>query len=557
VPTSAIVAPALLEALPDVVVVADAEGCVVYANPAMRTLLGHEPTALRGRPLTDIVPERFRAAHAAGFARFVATGVGELVGATTQVPALHASGSEVLIDLTLARLGSLEDDAVTGAAMVGGVVVAVLRDASTAVRLERQLAVGRYLNAILRVTTALTEAVDGDVAFQRLLPTLCAELDWDAATLWQPERGGGRLAHAATWAAPGKTLAVLDADTRARTFVRGEGLPGLVWQRREPVVIEDLWTDPRFLRPASARADGLRTGVAFPVLSGDTLLGVCELFSREPRPVPPELLDVLAGAGRQIGQFLARLSAESDLRQLADTLQRSLLPAHLPVIPGVELAARYRAGADGVFVGGDTYDVLPLDGGRWMLLIADVCGTGAEAAALTALTRHTARAAATGPAVGPAAILAAVNTGLLREQATGPLRFVTACSMVLRPYPTGVHARLAVAGHPLPVLRASDRGAVEVGVPGPPLGIAADVEYSETDLDLGPGSTLVLYTDGVTEARDDSGVQFDEDGLLRVLAGTAGLTAEETVDAVTDAVEAHLHGSRHGVDDLAVLALRC
>jgi phosphoserine phosphatase RsbU/P len=557
VPTSAIVAPALLEALPDVVVVADADGRIVYANPAMRTLLGHDPAALRGRRLTDLIPARFHAAHAAGFARFLATGVGELIGATTQVPALHASGSEVLTDLTLARLGGPDDDAVTGAAMAGGVVVGVLRDAGTAVRLERQLAVGRYLSAILRVTTALTEAPDADVAFRRLLPTLCAELDWHAATLWQPERCGGRLAYTATWTAPGETLTALAADTRSRTFVRGEGLPGLVWQRRKAVVIEDLWTDPRFLRPASARADDLRTGVAFPVLSGDTLLGVCELFSRERRPVPPELLDVLAGAGRQIGQFLARLRAESELRELADTLQRGLLPAHLPVIPGVELAARYRAGADGVFVGGDTYDVLPLDGGRWMVLIADVCGTGAEAAALTALTRHTARAAATGSPAGPAAILGAVNTALLQEQHTGPLRFVTACCAVLEPHPTGVHARLSVAGHPLPVLRTSDGGAVEVGAAGRPLGITTDVEYAEAALELGPGSTLVLYTDGVTEARDDSGVQFDEDGLLRVLTGTDGLTAAETVTAVTAAVEAHLRGSRHGVDDLAVLAVRC
>jgi phosphoserine phosphatase RsbU/P len=407
------------------------------------------------------------------------------------------------------------------------------------------------------VTAALTEARDADVAFRQLLPTLCAELDWDAATLWQPDGCGGPLVHSGTWTPPGAVVPSLHAEVRRRSFPRGEGLPGLAWQRAAPVVIEDLWADPRFLRSDAARADDLRTAVAFPVLGGDDLLAVCELFSRDARPVPAELLDVLASAGRQIGQFLARLRAESDLRELADTLQRSLLPAHLPVIPGVELAARYRAGADGVFVGGDTYDVLPLDGGRWMVLIADVCGTGAEAAALTALTRHTARAAATGSRTGPAAILGAVNTALLQEQHTGPLRFVTACCAVLEPHPTGVHAHLSVAGHPLPVLRTSDGGAVEVGVGGRPLGIATDVEYAEAALELGPGSTLVLYTDGVTEARDDSGAQFDEDGLLRVLTGTDGLTAAETVTAVTAAVEAHLRGSRHGVDDLAVLAVRC
>jgi serine phosphatase RsbU (regulator of sigma subunit) len=284
---------------------------------------------------------------------------------------------------------------------------------------------------------------------------------------------------------------------------------------------------------------------------------VCELFSRDFRPVPPELLDVLAGAGRQIGQFLARLRAESELRELADTLQRSLLPAHLPDIPGVELAARYRAGAEGVFVGGDTYDVLPLDGGRWMVLIADVCGTGAEAAAITALTRHTARAAANRPTAGPSTILGAVNTALLQEQTTGPLRFVTAGCVVIQPHATGVSARLAVAGHPLPVLRTPDGCTRELGTGGRALGIAAGSWYPETCAELTPGSTLVLYTDGVTEARDDSGRQFDDDGLRRTLAANPCSTAVETVTAVTAAVEEHLRGSRYGVDDLAVLALRC
>jgi len=551
VPTSGIAAPALLEGLPDVVVVADDRGRIVYTNPAIRTLLGHEPRQLRGEPLTLLVPERFRAAHVRGFGRFLLTGTGALVGATTQVPALHADGSEVAIELTLSRL-----DAAADGAVAGGVVVAVLRDATTLIRLERQLEVSRYLDATLRVTAALTEAPDADVAFERLLPTLCAELDWDAATLWQPDTCGTRLRNAGTWRPPGSTAALLEADATARTFVRGEGLPGQVWRSREPVVVEDLWSDPRFLRPEAAQGDGLRTAVAFPVLRGDTLLGVCELFSREQRPVPPELLDVLASAGRQIGQFLARLRAESELRELADTLQRNLLPSHLPDIPGVQLAARYRAGADGVFVGGDTYDVLPLPGNRWMVLIADVCGTGADAAAITSLTRHTARASALTGA-GPGAVLAAVNTALMHEQTAGPLRFVTACCLVIEPHAAGVHAQISVAGHPLPLLRSIDAVVTEIGAPGQPLGIEAGPGYAELDVELAAGSTLVLYTDGVTEARDDTGTQFDDEGLLRVLGGDECLTATGAVAAVHAAVAAHLNGSRYGADDLAVLALRC
>jgi PAS domain S-box-containing protein len=546
----ALPARALLEALPDTVVVADADGRIAYVNPAMTALLGHTPADLLGRSLAVLMPERFRSAHGAGFARFRATGQGELLGATTQVPALHANGQEIAVGLTLARL-----DPAPGSDTDAAVVVAVLRDSSTTILLERQLQVSRYLTATLRVTAALTEAPDADVAFERLLPTLCTQLDWDAATIWQAEGNGGRLLHAGTWTTPGASVSTLAADAAVRSFARGEGLPGLAWQDRAPVVVEDLWTDPRFLRPDAARADVLRTGVAFPVMRGDTLLAVCELYSHEQRAVPKELLDVLAHAGRQIGQFLARLRAESEVRGLADTLQRSLLPSHLPAIPGIELAARYRPGGGSGLVGGDTYDVMPLSDGRWMVLIADVCGTGAEAASVTALTRHTARAAASASAAGPGEVLCAVNTALLQQQDAGPLRFVTACCLVLEPGEQGLRARVGVAGHPLPLLCSADGTVTEVGAPGRPLGVDADVRFEEAPVVLRPGTTLVLYTDGVTEARNDAGTQFGEDGLHRVLTQLAAGNAESAVATVARAVEDQLLGSRHEADDLAVLAL--
>ncbi|KGH45457.1 histidine kinase [Modestobacter caceresii] len=543
-------APALLEALPDTVVVADRDGRIAYVNPAVHTLLGHRPEELIGESLTVLMPERLRRGHGTGFARYAATGRGELVGATTQLPALHVAGHEVPVDLTISRL------AAEGAAVDGALVVAVLRDASTTILLERQFQVSRYLAAIQRVTAALTEAPDADAAFQQLLPTLCNELDWDAATIWRPHEVTGRLTCADIWAAPGGEVPNLRARARGLSLGRGEGLPGVTWQERRPVVFEDLWSEPRFLRRDGAHADGVRTGVAFPVLYGDTLLGVCELFSRQARPVPDDLLDVLATAGRQIGQFLSRLRAESQIRSLAETLQRSLLPPSLPAIPGVGIAARYRAGGRGLLVGGDTYDVLPLPGGSWMVLMADVCGKGAEAAATAALARHTARAAATADS-GPADVLRAVNAALIREAGPGPLRFVTACCLVLRPHSSGASARLTVAGHPRPVLRSSTGECTEVGEVGRPLGMAVDSDFGEVAVELSAGSTLVLYTDGVTEARDDSGVQFEESGLVRLLESGPPRSAEETVEAVQAAVDRHRQDSRHERDDLAVLALRC
>jgi sigma-B regulation protein RsbU (phosphoserine phosphatase) len=540
----------LLDGLPDAVLVAGDDGRIRYANAAVTTLLGHAPEALRGRPLSTLMPERFRSAHEAGFARFLATGQGELLGATTRVAALAAGGVEVAVDLTLSRLAPGDADDVGS----GGVVVGVLRDASPAVLLERQLQVSRYLAATLRVTEALAEAPDAEAAFAGLLPSLCEQLDWDAATLWQAD-DTGHLTCAGTWHAASRTDSALGAVSRSLTLAPGEGFPGRVWQRRAASVAEDLWRDPRFLRGDATQADGVRSGLAFPVLRGDTVLAVCELFSHEIRPVPAELLEVLAAAGRQIGEFLDRLRAEAQVRALADTLQRSLLPARLPAVPGVQLGSRYQAGGEGVLAGGDTYDVLPLPEGRWLVLVADVCGRGAEAAVLTSLTRHTARAVAAAGG-GPAQVLIAVNAALLQDQAHGPLRFVTACCLLLQPGPAGATARLSVAGHPLPMVRSADGSCREVGSPGRALGIVDDVRYAEVDVALAPGDRLVLYTDGVTEAQDRAGVQFGEAGLCSVLTGAADLSAQETAEAVQQAVARH-RGRPHGGDDLAVLVLGC
>jgi sigma-B regulation protein RsbU (phosphoserine phosphatase) len=545
----------LLDGLPDAVIVAGDDGLIRYTNAAVTTLLGHHPDGLRGRPLTDLMPERFRSAHDSGFARFLSTGHGELIGATTRVAALTAAGAELAVDLTLSRLAGLTPGEL-GDIGTGGVVVGVLRDAGPAVLLERQLQVSRYLAATLRVTAALADAPDAEAAFAGLLPSLCEHLDWDAAVLWQPGARTGRLTCVGTWHAPGRPATELNIQSRTLTLAPGEGLPGRVWESRKAVVALNLWTAPDFLRASAAGADGVRTGLAFPVLGDGEVLAVCELFSRDDRTVPPELLAVLAGAGRQIGQFLDRLRAETQFRALADTLQRSLLPARLPTVPGLQLGSRYQAGGEGVLAGGDTYDVLPLADGRWMALIADVCGLGAEAAAVTALTRHTARAVAVSGG-SPGQVLTAVNAALLQEATPGPLRFVTACCLLLEPGPAGVRVRLSVAGHPLPMLRTADGACTEVGTPGRALGITAEVTYPEVDVDLARGATLVLYTDGVTEARDTAGVQFDEAGLCAALTGAAGLSAQSTAEAIEEAVARH-RGHRCGAaDDLAVLVLSC
>jgi PAS domain S-box-containing protein len=240
-----------------------------------------------------------------------------------------------------------------------------------------------------------------------------------------------------------------------------------------------------------------------------------------------------------------RLLAERD--HVARTLQRSLLPRELPAIPGVELAARYMAAGTGTEVGGDFYDCFETGNGDWALVIGDVCGKGAEAAALTALARYTVRAAAL-QSRSPSAILRRLNEALLRDRLD--YRFCTVLYVSLIPHERGVSACLTSGGHPLPlVLRAG--GAVETaGAPGSLLGIVDPPELAEQRLELEPGDALVLFTDGVTEADRAAGPER----LAAQLAAWRDLDTAEIAAAVErEALDVQGGFAR---DDVAVVIAR-
>jgi PAS domain S-box-containing protein len=243
----------------------------------------------------------------------------------------------------------------------------------------------------------------------------------------------------------------------------------------------------------------------------------------------------------------ARLEARE--RGIARTLQDSLLPRTLPDIPGLEAEARYLAGGEGTVVGGDLYDLFPVDD-EWALVVGDVCGKGAEAAALTGMVRYTLRAESAHHA-SPGGVLKLLNAAIIRQLDDG--RFCTVLNGRLRLTDTGARLVLASAGHPPPlVLRAG--GTVErIECGGPLLGIVREVEHPDVEVGLGPGDVFVAFTDGVTEGRGPSGM-FGDEGVTELLAGMQGLDARTVADRVVQAVVAFQGGQIQ--DDLALLVLR-
>ncbi|MFB4307278.1 PP2C family protein-serine/threonine phosphatase [Actinomadura sp. GTD37] len=218
-------------------------------------------------------------------------------------------------------------------------------------------------------------------------------------------------------------------------------------------------------------------------------------------------------------------------------------------VPGIRAAGRCRPARDGV--SGDFIDVFPASGGGWAAVIGDVCGNGAEAAAIAAAAHRAVRRTA-GSDLAPRDVLGTFNAAMLSEMAERE-RFLTAVYVDLRLRPGGVRAAVCSAGHP-PVLVARADGSVhQLGAGGTVLGVTADPRLAERYVLLQPGDTMLLYTDGVTEAHRD-GEYYGEDRLRRLLRRIGGFPPAAVAELVERA--ALRFGRPDECDDIAVLALR-
>ncbi|MGV9694758.1 PP2C family protein-serine/threonine phosphatase [Streptomyces sp. NPDC003470] len=242
------------------------------------------------------------------------------------------------------------------------------------------------------------------------------------------------------------------------------------------------------------------------------------------------------------------------LQQLATTLQRTLLPPALENVPGLDVAAYYHV-ASVDEVGGDFYDLFPLGAGTWGLFLGDVCGKGVEAAAVTSLARYTLRAAAVYDR-DPAAVLGNLNTVLNHEYNGTDPRFCTVIFGLLTPDDDRGSFRITLAsgGHPPAMLLRADGTADYLPTPGGQLiGVLPEAHIATTTFRLEPGDTLLLHTDGLTEAHTTiHGHRYGDEALLDFGRALAPTTAQDGIAAIRDLLA--VLGS--GVDDdTAVMAV--
>lgn len=476
-------------------------------------------------------------------------------GEGAEVEVLSRTGPDGLDQHLEVTVGSLSEESALGC-------LVLLQDVTDRVTARRELEDrARYAELSAAVGLALTSNDSLDRKLDRCAQALVQHL-------------GAALAR--VWTTDGDDL-VLRASAGLYTHLDGghSRVPigqykiGAIAADRRAHLTNHVLGDPKVHDQEWARREGLVSFAGYPLVVGDEVVGVMAMFSR--RAMPESTLRALASVADAVAvgieqtrgaqaiiDLLAREQAAREEAEraaeryasMAKTLQQSLLPPHLPDVPGLDLAARYHWAGDGSVVGGDFYDVFPVAGGRWGVVIGDVSGKGVEAAAVTAIARHTIRAAAL-DARGPAEVLHRLNTAILLHDVGD--RFCTVALAFCALAGGAIDISLAIGGHPLPLVLDEDGAVRTVGAPGNPIGMFDDADVGEADFRLPPGSTMLLFTDGLLEARAPSG-EFDPGLGAAVLGRCGGWSAHEVIAAMEASVLAFEGGLPR--DDLALLALR-
>jgi two-component system, cell cycle sensor histidine kinase and response regulator CckA len=302
---------AIIDAALDAVITMDGTGTIRSWSPQAERVFGWPASEVLGRTLsTTIIPPRYRAAHERGLAHFLATGQGTVLNRRIEITGLRRDGREIPVELTITPL-RLAD---------AWVFSAFVRDISERRQVEQRQA-GQYaVTRILAEATTLAEAGAG------ILRAICESLDWQAGVLWILDHERDTLRCVEIWRPSDVELGAFERVTKEMTFARGVGLPGEVWASGRAMWHRDVTTlaEPRFPRLAHATAAGVRGAFGFPIRSAAAVTGVVEFFSREPREPDPDLLEMAAALGSQMGQFIERRRAEEALAR-SEMTYRSLV----------------------------------------------------------------------------------------------------------------------------------------------------------------------------------------------------------------------------------------
>jgi PAS domain S-box-containing protein len=540
---------AILTGLAEAVTVIDRSGRTIFANHAAAKLLG----AASVKELTEAAPgatmDRFVVLDERGETLTLEQMPGHQVlrgerpGPLLVQNIVKATGQE----RWLITRASPIDDPETGLPLY---VVNVIEDVTEVKR--KQIAE----HFLAEATNVLASSLDHGRTLEQIAQLAVPRLgDWCAVSLLEEERGtiervavhhrdpeklelARRLAHSYPQHRDdgGGVAEVLRSGKAIYVEVQPQMLVGYARDAEHYGLLREL---------------GVGSAVVAPMLAGGRVLGTItvatDLASRQLSEADLPLIEEL---GRRAGIAVENARLYTERSRIASTLQQALLPEALPEVPGAQLAALYAAAGELNEVGGDFYDVFEHRDGRWVLVIGDVCGKGPRAAAVTALARHTLRAAAmSGQA--PAVMVGSVHQALI-HQPPG-LDMCTLGLVLVNLRPPNAHLTIVLAGHPQPVLFDAAGKVTPVGRPGTLLGVLDPIHVEQTEVHMNAGETLLLHTDGVIEAGAPRSA-LGEEGLYALCADARHLALPQLLGRVETAAVERAGGSAR--DDIALLGFR-
>ena len=515
----------------------DAGDRVLQANRALGALLGRDPRALAGRTLGSLAEPEDAGARAADRAallagrrgpydqelRLVSAG-GEAIPCLASFSLAQAPGQA---DAVIAQVQDLRERRRAEAERE-----ALVREQTA--REEAERAAGR-LRAVQRLSDAALAARTVDAVARELLLRVGEVVAADAAAVVLPRDDDAATVHR------------IDGSVRASLRTTTEPPPSCGPGRAAladgaAAAVDDVTGEAPGAHPLS---EAVRALLVVPLRADGEVVGVLFAGSLSPGAFGPEDAAVLALAADRTGPAVERLRRFEEEHAIATRLQRSMSPAELPRLPGLFTAARYRPGGPSATeVGGDWYDAVPVADGGLLLVMGDVAGRGVGAAAMMGQLRSAIRAyALLDPS--PAAVLTRVNAFHV-----GIARDTMATVLLARLDAGGGALTTASAGHPPALVTSPGGGARWVtGGRGVPLGALDDPGYEEVTEPLEPGSTVVLYSDGLVEQRGED----LSSGLARLEASV--LDGPAALEALADHVLERAGGTP-GSDDVSLLVVR-
>jgi PAS domain S-box-containing protein len=535
----------VLDGAPDAFITLDRDGVILSWNSAAERLFGWTSAEAIGVPMRAlIIPPEFRDRHDE---RRLALLDSPNVVATQRfdVELLRRDGTRFPGEATVSKIEIKGEPIVSG--FITDATERVRREAEREALMREQAAraeAERVTDLVGRVTR-LVDAALASGTLDEILSTLVREvrgvLEADAATIMLTEQDE-RLSVRASSSAAGPPSST--GEQPPETIAFGEGFAGRVARAREAMLIHG--PSPADLPDSGLQVRPLDSVIGVPLLAENEVIGVLVAGVAAPQRFSRDDLALLRLAADRVGLAIQHARLYEREHRIAETLQRSLLPDRLPQPPGLDVAARYEPAAAEAEVGGDWYDVIPMPGGSVGLVMSDVAGKGLKAASMVGRLRSALRAYAL-EGHGAGRVVEQLNRLVWADSLEGQM--ATLLFVVVDPNESRMH--WVNAGHPAPLLVADD------GVPqflerggSVPLGVLPFPSYEQRTVPMHPGSTLVLYTDGLIER---PGEHLD-DGMKQLAARVR--EAPDDPERLCDHLLRTLIPATGATDDVAILALR-